>query len=184
MDNVANLLADGSVPASSEQVLARLSALDVAHHTVEHPALRTVADSKRHRQDPNGGYSKNLFLRNKKGRMWLVTLHEDRVIDLRRLGAHIGAGRISFASPQRLMHYLGVVPGAVTPLAVINDRTRQVSAVIDSKLLQYDKLHFHPCDNSRTTTLSCDGLLRYMSDCGHPPQQIDFDEFALATAKP
>ena len=182
MDNTAKLLADGSVPAGPEQVLARLSALGVAHHTVGHPALRTVADSKRHRQDLHGGYSKNLFLRNKKGRMWLVTLHEDRVIDLRRLGAHIGAGRISFASPQRLMHYLGVVPGAVTPLAVINDRDHQVSAVIDRKLLRYAKVHFHPCDNSLTTTLSCDGLLHYMSDCGHPPELIDFDEFTIAKA--
>ena len=182
MDTEENLLADGSAPATPEQVLARLSALSVAHRTVEHPALRTVADSKRHRHDPNGGYSKNLFLRNKKGRMWLVTLHEDRVVDLRRLGAHIGGGRISFASPQRLMRFLGVVPGAVTPLAVINDHGQQVTAIIDSKLLRFSEVHFHPCDNSLTTSLSSDGLLRYMSDCGHAPQQIDFDEFASQPA--
>lgn len=179
MDVEEKLLADGTVPATPEQVLARLSALDVPHRTVEHPALRTVADSKTHRHDPEGGYSKNLFLRNKKGSMWLVTLHEDRMIDLRRLGAHIGAGRVSFASPQRLMRFLGVVPGAVTPLAVINDHGRRVAAVLDTKLLRFDKVHFHPCDNSLTTTLPSDGLLRFMSDCGHPPRQIDFDAFAL-----
>jgi len=182
VETVEKLLADGSPPATPEQVLARLGALGVRHRTVEHAVLRTVADSKAHRQDPQGGYSKNLFLRNKKGRMWLVTLHEDRVVDLRQLGAHIGAGRVSFASGQRLMHFLGVVPGAVTPLAVINDHQHQVAAIIDSKLLGFPKVHFHPCDNSLTTTLTSAGLLRFMHDCGHPPQLIDFDEFRQATA--
>jgi Ala-tRNA(Pro) deacylase len=179
VETVETLLANGSRPATPESVLARLSALGVQHQTVRHAVLRTVSDSKTHRQDPDGGYSKNLFLRNKKGRMWLVTLHEDRMVDLRQLGAYIGAGRVSFASPQRLMRYLGVVPGAVTPLAVINDHGNQVSTIMDSKLLHFDKVHFHPCDNSLTTTLPGDGLLRFMSDCGHTPQQIDFDEFAL-----
>lgn len=179
VETVETLLANGSPPAAPESVLARLSALGVRHHTVRHAVLRTVSDSKAHRQDPDGGYSKNLFLRNKKGRMWLVTLHEDRMVDLRQLGAHIGAGRVSFASPQRLMRYLGVVPGAVTPLAVINDHDNQVTAIMDRKLLQFDKVHFHPCDNSLTTTLRTEGLLSFMSDCGHTPQQVDFDAFAL-----
>ena len=179
METVETLLANGSPPATPERVLDRLSELGVQHHTVRHAILRTVADSKTHRHDSEGGYSKNLFLRNKKGLMWLVTLHEDRLVDLRRLGTHIGAGRVSFASPQRLMRFLGVVPGAVTPLAVINDHDHQVATIIDSKLLQFDKVHFHPCDNSLTTTLSSDGLLSFMGDCEHVPQQIDFDEFQL-----
>ncbi len=144
---------------------------------MRHAALRTVADSKAHREDPEGGYSKNLFLRNKKGRMWLVTLHEDRQVDLRALGAYIGAGRVSFASAQRLMRFLGVRPGAVTPLAVINDHGQRVTAIMDRKLLGFDKVHFHPCDNSLTTTLDSDGLLRFMRACAHEPRQIDFDAF-------
>lgn len=183
METVETLLTNGEQPATPEEVLAKLSALGVEHRTVSHAPLRTVADSKTHRQNPEGGYSKNLFLRNKKGRMWLVTLHEDRMVDLRRLGAHIGAGRVSFASRERLMRHLGVVPGAVTPLAVINDHAKLVTAIIDSKLLGYDKVHFHPCDNALTTTLPSDGLLRFMRECDHAPLQIDFDEFAAGHAE-
>ena len=60
------------------------------------------------------------------------------------------------------------------------DCADQVSAIVDRKLLGFGKVHFHPCDNSLTTTLDSDGLLRFMRACGHEPQQIDFDEFELA----
>ncbi len=174
------VLIDGSVPARASDVLERLADLEIAQHTVSHPPLRTVADSKAHRHDPLGGYSKNLFLRNKKGRMWLVTLHEDRHVDLRALGEHIGAGRVSFASSRRLMNYLGVVPGAVTPLAVINDKGGAVAAVLDSRLLGFERVHFHPCENVFTTTLAPADLLRFMQASGHPPRIVDCDRFAVA----
>ncbi len=182
METIEPRLANGAPPASAESVLDRLSELGVRHRTVQHAPLRTVADSKAHRHDPHGGYSKNLFLRNKKGRMWLVTLHEDRQVDLKALGAHIGAGRVSFASAQRLMDYLGVAPGAVTPLAVINDHGNQVSAIMDTGLLRFATVHFHPCDNSLTTTLNSQDLLRFMRACAHDPQLIDFDDFVAAPA--
>lgn len=167
-------LADGSVPASPDDVHARLTALGVDHSFVSHLPMRTVADSRRYRAGQTGGFSKNLFLRNKKGRMWLVTLTEDRVVDLRVLGQAIGAGRVSFGSTERLMNYLGVIPGAVSPLAVINDNSLAVTAWIDQALLAQHPLHFHPCENTLTTTLSSDGLLKYMQDCNHAPSVIDF----------
>lgn len=162
-------LLDGSAPLSAEEVLAALDALGIAHSSIHHEAMRTVEDSKRFRGKVPGGYSKNLFLRNKKGRMWLVTLDEDREVDLKALGALIGAGRPSFASAERLMAYLGVWPGAVTPLSVINDKSAAVTACIDAALLEKDPLHFHPCDNRMTTTLSSADLLKFMRAHGHEP---------------
>jgi len=140
---------------------------------VEHRPVFTVAESKGLRAEFPGGHTKNLFLRNKKGRMWLVTCLEDRVIDLKELAERLGAGRFSFASAQRLMHYLGVIPGAVTPFAVINDHGGVVHMVLDAGLLEHDPLNFHPLDNAMTTAVSADGLLRFLEYADHPPQIVE-----------
>ena len=168
-------LVDGTMPASPDDVFTALDQLAVAHSTISHAPMRTVADSISLRDGVPGGYSKNLFLRNRKGKMVLVTMLEHRIVNLKALGAQLGIGKPSFASQQRLMHYLGVKPGAVTPLAVINDSTQVVTAVLDKSLLAMDPLHFHPCDNRMTTTLSSKGLLTYMKSCHVEPVIIDFD---------
>jgi len=173
--SIERRLADGSDPALPDDVFARLNELGIEHHSVSHRPLRTVEDSKSVRDGVPGGYSKNLFLRNKKGRMILVTLHEDRVVNLKALGELLEMGKPSFASPQRLMKFLGVIPGAVTPLAVINDTGRQVTAILDRQLLDLHPLHFHPCDNSMTTTLGASDLLQYMRSCHADPMIVDFD---------
>ena len=173
--SIPAVLADGDLPASPQDVEQRFARLGCDCSTISHPAMRTVEDSRKYRNGVPGGYSKNLFLRNKKGKMWLVTLLEDRQVDLKLLGQQIGAGRVSFASPERLMQYLGVIPGAVTPLAVINDHSNSVSLVLDAALLERNPLHFHPCDNTMTTTINKDGLLAYLNDCQHQPVILDFD---------
>ncbi len=117
---------------------------------------------------------RNLFLRNKKGVMWLVTCQEDREIDLKALGERLGAGRFSFGSAERLMKYLGVLPGAVTPFAVINDRRSQVAVVLDSTLPEQDPVNCHPLVNTMTTALSGYDLVRFLEAEGHPPQLLDF----------
>ncbi|MBX2884736.1 MAG: prolyl-tRNA synthetase associated domain-containing protein [Granulosicoccus sp.] len=176
-ENSQNCLVDGSAPATPADVQARLTHLGIEFETKEHPPMYTVADSQKFREGVPGGYSKNLFLRNKKGRMWLVTLLEDREVDLRKLGESIGAGRVSFASTTRLMQYLGVIPGSVTPLAVINDIRGQVTAVIDEDLLALSPVHFHPCVNTMTTSMQPSGLLAYMQYCNHDPALISADSF-------
>lgn len=168
-------LADGTTPLASTDLLASLEKLGISHRTVQHTPVYTVAESRGLRADFPGGHSKNLFLRNKKGRMWLVTCLEDRDIDLKLLAEHLGAGRFSFASAQRLMRYLGVIPGAVTPFAVINDHQRAVSMVVDAGLLAHDPLNFHPLDNSMTTAISPDDLLRFLEHADHTPQIVDLD---------
>jgi Ala-tRNA(Pro) deacylase len=116
---------------------------------------------------------KNLFLRDKKGEMWLVVAEEDRKIDLKALAARIGAGKVSFASAERLMQYLGVIPGAVTPFGLINDRACRVRVVIDAGLLAHDPVNVHPLANDRTTAIAPGDLLRFIEACGHRPQVLD-----------
>ncbi len=174
-EEIAPLLLDGSPPATADQVLSALDKLQIVNSTITHAPMRTVADSMALRDGVPGGYSKNLFLRNKKGIMIVVTMLEDRQINLAALGAKLNMGKLSFASPERLMKYLGVIPGAVTPLAVINDKDVVVTAVLDKALLEKDPLHFHPCDNSMTTTINKEGLLKYMKSYHNDPVIVDFD---------
>lgn len=172
-----SVLSDGTRPLGSGELLERLETLGIKHRTVAHAPVFTVAESRELRADFPGGHSKNLFLRNKKGRMWLVTCLEDRQIDLKRLAEHLGAGRFSFASAERLMGYLGVIPGAVTPFAVINDRAGLVRMVLDAGLLDHDPLHFHPLDNAMTTAVSAEGLLRFLEVTEHAPEIVDLSKF-------
>src|SRR5215203_7494244 len=116
---------------SPQQLFAKLAALGIAQHTVEHPPVFTVEQAKEHRGVLPGHHIKNLFLRNKKEEMWLVVALEDRAIDLKRLGEVLGAGRLSFGSADRLKRHLGVEPGSVTPLSLINDEARAVRLVLD-----------------------------------------------------
>jgi Ala-tRNA(Pro) deacylase len=135
----------------------------------------TVDEARRLRGELPGVHSKSLFLRNKKGHMWLVVAREDRTIDLKELGERLGAGRFSFGSADRLMRYLGVIPGAVTPFGAINDRDQVVKIVLDRQMLEQEPLNFHPLDNTKTTTISADGLVSFLQATGHPPELLDFE---------
>ena len=117
---------------------------------------------------------KNLFLRNKKEAMWLVVALEDRAVDLKRLGEVLGAGRLSFGSPERLRTYLGVEPGSVTPFAVINDVGGKVTLVLDRGLQGEGLVNAHPLTNSMTSAIALADLLRFFEVAGHAPQWLDF----------
>ena len=162
-------------PTSPEALLARLGELGIAVTSFSHPPVHTVAEAKALRGELKGGHIKNLFLRNKKGAMWLITCLEDREIDLKALGQALGAGRFSFGSAERLMTYLGVLPGAVTPFAVINDTGGKVEVVLDEALLACDPINAHPLVNDRTAAVSAAGLVRFLEAVGHPPRIFDFD---------
>ena len=113
------------------------TALGIAYQNHAHAAVFTVEEAKALRGELTGGHIKNLFLRNKKEEMWLVVAEEDKRIDLKALGERLGAGKLSFGSPDRLLRYLGVLPGAVTPFGIINDKDRKVKVVLDRDLLGY-----------------------------------------------
>lgn len=160
-------------PATPDDLFARLDELGIQVTTQRHDPVFTVDEAKALRGELPGGHSKNLFVRNKKGRMWLVVAEEDREIDLKSLGERIGAGRLSFGSPDRLMSHLGVVPGAVTPFALINDRKNQVQPVLDAAMMRHEVLNFHPLDNAMTTAIARDDLVRFIEACGHSPEIVD-----------
>ena len=176
--------ADRSEPTTPDQLLVILDQLDIAHTTIKHPPMFTVAESKKLRNTPTrGSYTKNLFLRNKKGSMWLITCSEDRRLDLPSLADRLQAGRLSFGSADRLMRYLGVTPGAVSPLALINDTVESVSFVIEEELLRNPMIHLHPLINTQTTSIATRDLLRFVRYTGHPPLCLRLD-LSEGTATP
>ena len=165
---------DSPNPATVDQLLAFLGEIGLETTTVSHPPVFTVEEAKRLRGELPGAHSKSLFLRNKKGRMWLVVVLEDRKIDLKELGEQLGAGRLSFGSPDRLMRYLGVIPGAVTPFGAYNDHDHNVQIVLDRTMMDSPVLNFHPLDNTRTTAITPDGLIEFLEATGHSPELIEF----------
>jgi Ala-tRNA(Pro) deacylase len=167
-----------SLPTSPDQLFARLEGLGIQTRTTRHPPVFTVEEARALRGDLPGAHIKNLFLRNKKGQMWLVVAGEERAIDLKSLGEKLGAGRLSFGSPERLMTYLGVLPGAVTPFALVNDRQRQVRVAVDKAVLAQGPVNCHPLTNDMTTAIAPDDLLAFMAASGHEPTILDFDNGA------
>lgn len=157
-----------------QQLFARLEALGIAQRTVEHPPVFTVEEAKALRGNLPGHHIKNLFLRNKKEEMWLVVALEDRAIDLKRLGEALGAGRLSFGSPERLRRVLGVEPGSVTPFALVNDETRVVRLVLDRGLAEGGPVNAHPLVNTMTTAIAIADLLRLFEATGHASRWLDF----------
>jgi Ala-tRNA(Pro) deacylase len=158
------------MPASPEDLLAFLDSLGVAHETVKHPPLHTVEESQTLRGQIPGGHAKNLFVKDKKSRLFLLTLGEETTVDLKRLHEKIGAnGRVSFGSAELLEEVWGVRPGAVTPFGAINDKEGRVTVVLDSGLLAHDRVNFHPLVNTRTTGVSSEGLLKFLRATGHEP---------------
>lgn len=162
------------LPTSPETLLARLTALGIAHVTHTHPPVFTVEESKAQRGVLPGGHCKNLFLKDKKGQHWLVVALENAAIALNGLDRIIGSARLSFASPERLWDHLGVRPGSVTPFALVNDTERRVNVVLQQAMLEHSPLNYHPLLNDRTTALSPDDLLRFIRAGGHEPRIVDF----------
>lgn len=161
------------MPLTPDELLARLDSLGIAHSTVSHPPVFTVEEAKRLRGTLPGSHVKNLFLRDKKKAMWLLTALEDAQIDLRSLEAKLGSSRLSFGSADRLMEFLGVIPGAVTPFAAVNDAGGQVSVVLQRTLLDIAPINCHPLTNDRTTALAPGDLVAFLRSTGHDPRLID-----------
>lgn len=159
------------MPATPDDLFAFLDKLGIAVTTVDHPPLFTVEDSKALRGQIAGGHTKNLFLKDRKGRLFLVVLEEDASVDLKRIHEIIGAqGKVSFGSAELLTQIWGVLPGAVTPFGAINDTEGQVTVVLDTALLENDKLNHHPLVNTQTTTISREGLIAFLRATGHEPR--------------
>lgn len=161
-----------SLPTSPEDLIRALGDAGIDHSLHEHPPLRTVEDSKAFRGDMEGTHVKNLYLRDRKKKNFLVVAQEDRAIDLKSLPDMIGSDRLSFGSADRLFEFLGVRPGAVSPFTLINDSEHRVSLALDASLMQAERLYFHPLVNDLTLGVSADGLRRFLEITGHEPRMI------------
>ena len=172
------ILDNGQPAATASQVLAALEALGIEHQTVTHEPLYTVEQAQSVEYKDPGAHTKNLFLRNKKGRMFLAVIEHDRTVDLRGLRdmLQLPGGQFAFASTERMSQFLGVVPGSVTPLAAINDHSGKVQIIIDNDLLKQEWIYLHPCRNTHSTRLRTADLMKALEAWDHPPTIVTFED--------
>ena len=161
------------MPATPEDLFARLAALGIETATHRHPPLFTVEESKALRGELPGGHCKSLFLKAKNDSLWLVVAPEDAPVDLKRLAKELGVGTLSFGRPELLWELLGVTPGSVTPFALINDRDRRVNVLLDAAMMRETLLNYHPLTNEATTAIAAADLLRFIAACGHAPRILE-----------
>jgi Ala-tRNA(Pro) deacylase len=153
--------------------------------TIPYPAHRSVEEGKALRGALSGTFTKNLLLKDKKGRLYLVVAHEDRTIDLRTLHIKIGAsGRVGFAAADQMRAALGIEPGALTPFAALNDSAGAVTLVIDATLLDADQLNFHPLVQTESTGIHPQDLLAFVRSCNRQPIVTDLEANVSSEAEP
>jgi Ala-tRNA(Pro) deacylase len=155
--------------ADRKTLFVRLKALGIETVTVEHPPVFTVAQSTGLRETLPGAHTKSLFLVDKDGRMALVVAKDDTRVDLKALAKALGLGRLSFSKPEVLEAVLGVPGGSVTPFALINETAAGVIVVVDRALMEFAEVNCHPLENTATTRLATEDLLRFIRACGHEP---------------
>ena len=158
------------MPMTRIEIFDRLASLGIVTRTLEHDATFTVAQSTAIEQALPGAHTKNLFLKSDKGRLVLVVAKTSTAVDLKMLGKTLGAGRFSFGKPDLLLELLGVTHGAVTAFAIANDTAGQVELVLDDALMTHDSLNCHPLENTATTNIARDDLLRFIRETGHEPR--------------
>ncbi|MCJ9428166.1 prolyl-tRNA synthetase associated domain-containing protein [Kordiimonas marina] len=167
-------------PATEADLMAFLQDLGIETETVRHEPVFTVEEAQEHRGELAGGHCKCLFVRDKKKRRALIVVDENRRVDLAGLAEQTGLGRLSFGSADSLKAMLGVVPGSVTPFALVNARVTDggeppLMVVLDAAMLGHALLHYHPLHNAATTAIAPDDLLRFIRACGYEPLIVDMD---------
>jgi Ala-tRNA(Pro) deacylase len=174
------MLQPPSPPVSRAQLFACLDAMGVAHRTVEHAPVFTVAEGEAIKADLPGGHTKNLFLKDKKGALILISALQSTQIALNQLHKAIGCARLSFGSAELLEETLGVTPGSVTAFAIINDPEHRVRFILDKALMAHDIVNFHPLKNDATTAVTSADLLRFVRALGRAPEVFDLAAFSAA----
>ena len=160
-------------------LIAFFDAHGIAHDTTDHPAVFRVGEGEGIKDDIPGAHTKNLFLKDAKGRLWLISAQDDTVIDLKRLHTVIGSARLSFGSAELMEEVLGVTPGSVTAFALINDVDHRATFVLDRRLAQAERVNFHPLTNTATTGVSQAGFARFLQALGIAPMVVDFAAMAV-----
>ena len=162
-------------PHDRQSLLAVLAERGIGHTTHDHPAVFRVEEGQALKAAMPGAHTKNLFLKDKKGRLWLISARQDTVIDLKAAPKRIGSDRLSFGNEALMWETLGVRPGSVTALGLINDVDRRVTFVLDRRLWEADVVNFHPLTNTATTALTQDGFRRFLDAIGREAMVVEFD---------
>ena len=162
------------MPADSAELFRRFDELGIAYETHSHPAVFTVEQAQLHCSHLPGVHCKNLFLKDKKGQLWLATMLDGRAVDIKALQRAMGAARLSFGKAELLNEVLGVIPGAVTPFGLINDSERRVRVFLDAEMMAGELVNFHPLRNDATTAMAPADLRRFIAACGHHAQDLKF----------
>jgi Ala-tRNA(Pro) deacylase len=160
-------------------LFAFLDAQGIAHSTLNHPAVFRVGEGDGIKASLPGGHSKNLFLKDSRDQLWLISALGETTIDLKRLPATIGSGRLSFGNPELMHETLGVTPGSVTALGLINDTEHRIRFVLDAALAAADPVNFHPLTNTATTAISQAGFRKFLSALGIEPLIVDFGSLSV-----
>jgi Ala-tRNA(Pro) deacylase len=162
-------------------LLALLDALGVAAVTHEHPTVFRVGEGEEIKAAIPGAHTKNLFLKDAKGQLWLISAADRTVIDLKRLHPVIGSARLSFGRTELMAETLGVTPGSVTAFALINDEGHRVRFVLDRVLAEAERVNFHPLTNTATTGVDQSGFRKFLAAVGVEPTVVDFAAMAVVT---
>jgi Ala-tRNA(Pro) deacylase len=161
------------------ELLAFFQAHGIAEVTTEHPAVFRVEEGEAVKAAIPGLHTKNLFLKDARGRLWLISAWQETVIDLKRLPPVIGSAKLSFGAPALMQDALGVTPGSVTALALVNDRDHhRVTFVLDAVLASAPQVNFHPLENTATTTLERAAFAAFLRAVGVAPMVVDFARLA------
>lgn len=163
-------------------LIAFFDAHAIAHETTDHPAVFRVGEGEGIKDGIPGAHTKNLFLKDAKGRLWLISAQDDTAIDLKRLHTVIGSARLSFGPAELMEQTLGVTPGSVTAFGLVNDVERRLTFVLDRRLAQAERVNFHPLTNTATTGVSREGFAAFLAALGVTPIVVDFAAMAVVEA--
>lgn len=160
-------------PVSPERLLQVFEEIGVKNTLFHHKPMFTVADGEDIKESIPGTHCRNLFIRDRKEKMFLVVAPNETPVDMKKLQELLDCGRLSFGSPERLWKYLGVKPGSVCPFAVINDHDKKVNVILDRDMMNADLLNYHPLDNSMTVSISPDDLKKFLRFTDHDFEILD-----------
>ncbi len=166
------------IPTSPEDLFAQFESLGISCELHHHEPIFTVAEGLHLKENIPGLHCRNLFVRDKKGTMFLVVAANETQIDLKKLPNLLGCGRLSFGSPERLWTYLGIRPGSVCPFCIVNDTEGQVQVILDRYMMGAEIVCYHPLDNAMTIGLTPADLIRYIESTGHEAQVVDLEDAA------